>query len=105
MIVQSTFMSGNVAGAARALPAVNPATAQAAAHSQARAPCLSFARASLIGNVASGGSTFMGALPGQGSGGGIYIDPAATVLLNGSTFLIGNRATTQGNQIFGTPAG
>ena len=47
----------------------------------------------------------MGALAGQGSGGGIYIDPAATVLLNGSTLLIGNRTTTQGNQIFGTPAG
>jgi hypothetical protein len=44
----------------------------------------------------------MGAIPGSGVGGGLYIQPSGVVFLNGSTLVFANRATTEGSQIFGT---
>jgi hypothetical protein len=60
---------------------------------------------SIVGNLASGGSVSMGAPFGDGVGGGLYINAGGIVFLNGSTLVLGNRATTQGNQIFGVTSG
>jgi hypothetical protein len=47
----------------------------------------------------------MGAVAGQGAGGGLFVQRTGLVLLNGSTLAVGNRATTQGSQIYGTTSG
>jgi hypothetical protein len=57
---------------------------------------------SIVGNLAAAGPLFMGALGGDGVGGGLYIQSGGLVFLNGSTLVVGNRATTQSSQIYGT---
>jgi hypothetical protein len=47
----------------------------------------------------------MGTVSGAGVDGGVYIQTGELVFLNGSTLVIGNRATTQSNQIFGMTQG
>ena len=93
--VQNLFLTGNAARGGTGSAAGQSGNGSGGGAFAGAGTSLSFSRSSVIGNSASGGSTFMGALAGQGDGGGIFIETTATVLLNGSTFVVGNRATTQ----------
>jgi hypothetical protein len=54
------------------------------------------------GNQSQGGVDSQGKTTGQGFGGGVYVDPSATATANAETMMVGNHASKDNNDVFGT---
>ncbi len=54
------------------------------------------------GNQAQGGSDGQQNITGQGLGGGVYVDPSASATADMATFIAGNQATKDKNDLWGT---
>jgi hypothetical protein len=54
------------------------------------------------GNRAQGGADSNGNTTGQGLGGGVYVDPSATATADMETFIAGNQASKNNNDVWGT---
>lgn len=55
----------------------------------------------ITGNQARGGAAGEGGKDGQGLGGGVYVDPAASVCVDLATLIAKNYASTAGDDMFG----
>jgi hypothetical protein len=54
------------------------------------------------GNQSQGGADSQGNTSGSGLGGGVYVDPSATVSANAQTRIVGNHASKDSDEIWGT---
>jgi hypothetical protein len=56
----------------------------------------------ITGNRAIGGEAGAGGGVGQGMGGGVCIEPGGVVFIASDTALVGNHASTSGDDVFGS---
>ena len=54
------------------------------------------------GNQAQGGTDSQQSVTGQGLGGGVYVDPSASVTADMETLIAGNQASKSNNDVWGT---
>jgi serine/threonine protein kinase len=54
------------------------------------------------GNQSQGGADIQGNTTGNGLGGGVYVDPSATATASAQTMMVGNHASKDNNDVFGT---
>jgi hypothetical protein len=54
------------------------------------------------GNLVQGGAKGQGTTTGPGLGGGVYVDPGASVTADRQTRIVGNRASTSNDDVWGT---
>jgi hypothetical protein len=54
------------------------------------------------GNQAQRGAKGQGTSTGPGLGGGVYVDPGASVTADRETQIVGNRASTSNDDVWGT---
>ena len=56
----------------------------------------------MSGNQAQGGGDGQGNTTGNGLGGGVYVDPSASVTANAETLIVANHASKDKDDVWGT---